>query len=83
VSADLVPRVETARLVLRGYGSWAVERKSDGVLLGRAGLWNPDGRPGLEVGWKLARLHGATVRVRGGPDRDRHGACSVRRGSSR
>jgi RimJ/RimL family protein N-acetyltransferase len=41
--------------VLRGYGNWAIERKADGVLLGRAGLWNPEGWPGLEVGWKLAR----------------------------
>jgi RimJ/RimL family protein N-acetyltransferase len=40
---------------LRGYGSWAVERTADGVLLGRCGLWNPEGWPGLEVGWKLAR----------------------------
>ena len=41
--------------VLRGYGNWAVERREDGVLVGRAGLWNPDGWPGLEVGWMLAR----------------------------
>jgi RimJ/RimL family protein N-acetyltransferase len=40
---------------LRGYGLWAVERKSDGVLLGRVGLWNPEGWPGVEVGWALAR----------------------------
>jgi len=40
---------------LRGYGLWAVERKSDGVLLGRVGLWNPEGWPGVEVGWTLAR----------------------------
>lgn len=40
---------------LRGYGNWAVERTTDGALLGRAGLWNPEGWPGLEVGWKLAR----------------------------
>jgi RimJ/RimL family protein N-acetyltransferase len=25
------------------------------VLLGRCGLWHPEGWPGLEVGWKLAR----------------------------
>jgi RimJ/RimL family protein N-acetyltransferase len=40
---------------LRGYGGWAVERKADGVFLGRVGLWEPDGWPGLELGWKLAR----------------------------
>lgn len=40
---------------LRGYGQWALERKEDGVSLGRAGLWNPPGWPGLEVGWMLAR----------------------------
>jgi RimJ/RimL family protein N-acetyltransferase len=41
--------------VLRGYGNWAVERREDGELLGRAGLWQPEGWPGLEVGWQLAR----------------------------
>ena len=40
---------------LRGYGNWAVERQSDGVLVGRVGLWRPEGWPGLEVGWMLAR----------------------------
>jgi RimJ/RimL family protein N-acetyltransferase len=40
---------------LRGYGNWVVERKADGVLIGRVGLWNPEGWPGLEVGWTLAR----------------------------
>ena len=39
--------------VLRGYGLWAVER--EGTLIGRVGLWQPDGWPGLEVGWLLAR----------------------------
>ncbi len=39
---------------LRGYGLWAVEGQ-DGSFLGRVGLWNPDGWPGLEVGWTLAR----------------------------
>jgi RimJ/RimL family protein N-acetyltransferase len=41
--------------MLRGYGQWAVERKSDGRLIGRAGLWNPEGWPELEVGWTLSR----------------------------
>ena len=40
---------------LRGYGNWVVERRSDGAFLGRAGLWNPEGWFGLEVGWKFAR----------------------------
>jgi len=41
--------------VLRGYGLWVVERKSDGAVLGRVGLINPEGWPGLEVGWTLGR----------------------------
>ncbi len=40
---------------LRGYGMWAVERRSDGVFVGRVGLWNPEGWPGLEVGWTLGK----------------------------
>jgi len=43
--------------VLRGYGTWAVERKSDGALVGRVGLINPEGWPGLEVGWTLGRAY--------------------------
>lgn len=38
---------------LRGYGLWAVEEKSSGDLIGRIGLWNPEGWPGCEVGWLL------------------------------
>jgi RimJ/RimL family protein N-acetyltransferase len=41
--------------VLRGYGKWAVERKADGAMLGHVGLINPDGWPGLEVGWTLGK----------------------------
>lgn len=40
---------------LRGYGQWALERREDGAWVGQAGLWNPPGWPGLEVGWRLAR----------------------------
>jgi RimJ/RimL family protein N-acetyltransferase len=40
---------------LRGYGQWALERRSDGRMIGRAGLWNPEGWFGVEVGWKLDR----------------------------
>src|SRR4051794_24031001 len=41
--------------MLRGYGQWALERKEDGVWVGQAGLWNPPGWPGVEVGWRLSR----------------------------
>ena len=40
---------------LRGYGTWAVERRSDGRLIGRAGFHDPEGWPGCELGWLLAR----------------------------
>jgi RimJ/RimL family protein N-acetyltransferase len=39
--------------LLRGYGTWAVERKSDGAMMGRVGMINPEGWPGLEIGWTL------------------------------
>jgi RimJ/RimL family protein N-acetyltransferase len=47
--------LHTGHWALRGYGNWVLERSDDGVMLGRCGLWNPEGWPGLEVGWKLAR----------------------------
>lgn len=40
---------------LRGYGSWALEEKKSGRLIGRAGFLYPAGWPGLELGWVLAR----------------------------
>ena len=40
---------------MRGYGMWAVERKADRKFVGRVGLFNPEGWPGLEVGWTLGR----------------------------
>ena len=40
---------------LRGYGSWAVEEKTTGKLVGRVGFIHPADWPGLEIGWALAR----------------------------
>lgn len=40
---------------LRGYGHWAVEEKASGRLIGRLGFLNPEGWPGFEIGWTLAR----------------------------
>lgn len=42
---------------LRGYGLWAVETRADRSFVGRVGLWQPEGWPGLELGWALARTH--------------------------
>jgi RimJ/RimL family protein N-acetyltransferase len=43
----------TGHWELRGFGLWVVER--EGELIGRIGLLNPEGWPGLEVGWLLGR----------------------------
>jgi RimJ/RimL family protein N-acetyltransferase len=40
---------------LRGFSQAAVIERSTGRLIGRGGLWMPDGWPGLEVGWVLER----------------------------
>src|SRR6202012_2739115 len=40
---------------LRGYGTWAVERKSDGGMLRKIGILHPEGWPGVEVGWTLGK----------------------------
>ena len=39
--------------VMRGYGAWTVMRKADGAFVGRVGMINPEGWPGLEIGWTL------------------------------
>ena len=41
--------------VLRGTGHWALEDRTTGVFLGRAGLHRPEREdwPGVEVGWVL------------------------------
>ncbi|MFO1508041.1 MAG: GNAT family N-acetyltransferase [Lysobacterales bacterium] len=38
---------------LRGYGMWALELRDGGEFIGRAGLHNPEGWPGIELGWML------------------------------
>lgn len=40
---------------LRGYGLWAVARRDTSELVGRIGFINPEGWPGFELGWTLAR----------------------------
>src|SRR5678816_2161421 len=40
---------------LRGYGQWTVVEKVSGQVIGRVGLWNPEGWPGIELGWIIRR----------------------------
>lgn len=40
---------------LRGYGMWAVVRRSTNRLIGHLGFLDPDGGEGFELGWALAR----------------------------
>ena len=40
---------------LRGYGQWTVVERATEEIIGRVGLWNPEGWPGLEVGWVIRR----------------------------
>jgi RimJ/RimL family protein N-acetyltransferase len=42
---------------LHGYGTWAVELGSNGQFIGRVGLLHPEGWPGCELAWTLAREH--------------------------
>lgn len=44
-----------AHWAVRGFGLWAAEERASGRLVGRIGLYRPDGWPGLEVGWLIAR----------------------------
>jgi RimJ/RimL family protein N-acetyltransferase len=40
---------------LLGYGYFAAEEKASGRFVGRIGFTNPEGWPGFEVGWTIAR----------------------------
>lgn len=40
---------------LRGYGQWAIEERSSGRFIGRAGIINPAEWPGPEVGYVLGK----------------------------
>jgi len=42
---------------LKGYGHWVVEEKASGLFVGRVGFLKPDGWPGFELGWTIARPH--------------------------
>lgn len=41
--------------MLLGYGTWAVELRSERRLIGRVGFLHPEGWPGNELAWALTR----------------------------
>ena len=40
---------------LRGFGVWAVEERTTGTFVGRIGCFEPEGWPGFEIAYTLAR----------------------------
>ncbi len=42
---------------IRGYGPYAIEDKSSGIVLGTAGFWYPNDWPSPEIKWALAPQH--------------------------
>jgi RimJ/RimL family protein N-acetyltransferase len=42
---------------IRGYGFFSVESKDTGAWVGHVGPWYPEGWPGREIGWTIAREH--------------------------
>lgn len=40
---------------LRGYGQWTVVEKRTGEVIGRVGLWHPEGWLGIDLGWIIRR----------------------------
>jgi RimJ/RimL family protein N-acetyltransferase len=41
--------------MLRGFGVWAVEERESGAFAGRIGCLQPEGWPGFEVAYTLAK----------------------------
>ena len=61
----ILSRMETWRSIagalghwlVKGYGMWAVETREGRELVGRVGFLDPEGWPGFELGWLIARPH--------------------------
>lgn len=47
----------TGAWIVRGFSMFSVIEKSSGRWVGRLGPWQPEGWPGTEVGWGIAREH--------------------------
>lgn len=44
---------ELGHWLLRGYGLYTLIERDSGKVAGRAGFWNPEGWPEVELGWAL------------------------------
>ncbi len=57
--SDAMAKTASDLLTARGWGIWAIERKSDGCFLGMTGLHIPSAplpfHPCVEITWRLAR----------------------------
>ncbi len=42
---------------LLGFGRWALELRDTGEMIGRVGLWFPEGWPDIENGWVIEPQH--------------------------
>ena len=42
---------------IRGFAMFSIIRRDTGEWIGRTGPWQPEGWPGTEVGWGVARAH--------------------------
>ena len=47
----------TGAWTVRGFSMFSVVEKASGRWVGRLGPWAPEGWPGTEVGWGIAREH--------------------------
>ncbi|MDP3852172.1 GNAT family N-acetyltransferase [Phenylobacterium sp.] len=47
----------TGAWTVAGFSMFSVVEKASGAWVGRLGPWSPDGWPGTEVGWGIAREH--------------------------
>lgn len=52
--------VRTGAWVTRGFSMFSVIERATGAWVGRIGPWQPEGWPGTEVGWGVARAYAGT-----------------------
>ncbi len=48
---------EVGSWALKGFGSWGIERRTDGAFIGQIGINQPHHFPEKEIGWVLLEQH--------------------------